>query len=325
MKQSSLPETISPIPVLPPAVAPRLGLKTCWLAHFVITCRAEQLPLSARILGMTPQALRRSLEGFADFMSGALFRFDGPRLLLTQKGLQLLADLAPVFDNIDRLKAEVRSAHRLTQVLNQGSTQETPLGCPPLQPNRQPLVLGFEAGFFGEAKMLRLLLSALAPQQPLIQRSFQDPAALALALQAQQVDLAFSVQPLDCPTALKFQGPLSPFVIVSAPQALRSWSDWQYALAPAALRPGWQAELPPAQVSFESSQIRLLIQRAQSGDCAVCLPALAIEAETQNGSLAVVALPPFPSYFRPCLSLIAREQVAPFIRPLVEAGFLLDL
>jgi len=298
-----------------PALPLRPGLKTCWLAHFVITARTAQLGLSARILGISPQALRRSLEAFSEFMGGELFHFKAAEIQLSALGQQLFAELNPVFEALDTLKAQVRAAQR-TPLNGSAAASLSPV---------QPLVLGFVAGFYGEAKLVRLLLSALAPQQGLIQRKFDTPAALAHALQTQAVDLAFSPAPLDCANALSFQGPASPFVIVSAPQPLRNWEDWSYALAPAALSPPWLARLKPAQIYLVSNLTGLLIQAALSGACAVCLPAWAIEAETRSGMLAVVALPPAPAHFSPYLSLIARERVAPFIRPLVEAGFLLSL
>ncbi|MGE3728485.1 MAG: hypothetical protein AB7I41_23245 [Candidatus Sericytochromatia bacterium] len=315
MKRVALPDSsrLDLAPVLPL----RPGLKTCWLAHFVITARTAQLGLSARILGISPQALRRSLEAFSEFMGGELFLFKAAEIQLSALGQQLFAELNPVFEALDTLKAQVRAAQRAAQRL--------PLNGSAALPPVQPLVLGFVAGFYGEAKLVRLLRSALAPQQGLIQRKFDTPAALAHALQTQAVDMAFSPAPLDCPNALSFQGPASPFVIVSAPQPLRNWDDWSYALAPATLSLPWLARLKPAQIYLVSNLTGLLIQAALSGACAVCLPAWAIEAETRSGQLAVVALPPAPAHFSPYLSLIARESVAPFIRPLVEAGFLLSL
>lgn len=277
-----------------------IGLKTAWLTHFVVTCRAERWALSAEILGISPQALRRSLEAFSAHLGGGFFSLKGPEIQLSERGKALYAELNPIFETLDGLKEQVRAAQRYAQGYAQPS----------------PFVLGLCRGYWPDPHFFKQLLLSLAPQQGLQCQYFESPTELALALQEQRIDLALSHQALNGPGALTLLGPSSPFVIVSAasapPETRRPWWQWKYALAPAPQRPAWQDHLPKAQIHFETNSTALLIKAAQAGDCAVCLPAFYLHAPHAWGSsLAVVATPPCLDFFTAWVSVSEHPHSKP--------------
>lgn len=275
----------------------RPGLKVSWLAYFIEVSRKAQLAAAAQSLGITPQALRRNLDQLESHLGVQLIQYHGKILQLTPCGEDFLAEAFELFYALRRLNGP-----------------EPP---PPVLQS-QTLQLGWTKSWLQNLLVdLCSEVRQILPEHRLNIQHLAGQRELEQALLDGRLDLALLWSPPESELLASLAVEPSPFVIVSAPQPLRPWDTWTYAIpAPelTALQP-WSDDLHPRKIQLQANSLYALLDMACSGQCAVYLPECLIRSQLRQNQLVRVARPPVQHMLTP--SVCWREPAAPELQNLL--------
>ncbi len=267
-----------------PGYNPRI--KTSWIHYFLASYRLGHVTEAARELDISTQALNRNLAALERVVGQELFQRSRGSFILTEAGSRFAAEAQKLLAELDELSAIFLKPDNVTPV---------------------ELRLGWAGGWENTvlAEILSQTLSSLSFVYPRVQR-YVNQSELETAVLNQELALGLSGHLPQTPGLSLIQGQPIPYVIVSAPQSRRHWSQFHYSVlldqgALGAHPLSWDEARFPRSRTLETDSLDACLEMCRRGLSAACLPLPVVEPLIERRELAIVAEPPEPLYLTPCI------------------------
>lgn len=267
-----------------PTYSPRI--KTSWIHYFLACCRLGHITEAAGILDISTQALNRNLAALERVIGQDLFQRHRGSLILTAAGVRFEAEAHLLLAELDALAAIFLAPENVSPV---------------------ELNLGWAGGWENTvlAEILSQTLSSLSFVYPRVQR-YACQSRLETAVLNQELAFGLSGQLPQSPGLNLIQGQPIPYVIVSAPQPRRHWSQFHYSVLLDAFEQrshplSWDEERFPRSRTLETDSLDACLEICRRGLSAACLPLPVVEPWIERRELAIVSEPPEPLYLTPCI------------------------